>query len=97
MATSEDRLTVSVPELRIEEVILNETNPFKKAIHTFRIRCKKCGEIVLGRPVTRQSDWRTIQIHLAVRHGIEVDDGIPIRLLSYASFRRWMKSQKFER
>ena len=84
-------MSVSVPELKIEEIILNETNPFKKKLRTFRIRCRECGEIALGRPVTRQSDWRIIQIHLAVRHGIEVDGGIPVRLLSSSQFRRWLR------
>ena len=85
-------LEISVPELRVEDVLLNEANPFKKKLHSFRIRCTKCGEIVLARPVTRQSDWRRIQLHLAVRHGVEVDDGIPVRLLSGVKFRRWIKS-----
>jgi len=85
----------AVPEILIEDIILNGDNPLKKTMHWNRLRCKECGEIVLKRAVTTKEDWRKVQAHLKA-HGIEVDDGIPVRLLSGRQFRRWLRSLKKE-
>ncbi len=83
----------SVPQIKVEEVLLNANNPFKKKLTWRRLRCSECNEIVLGRGISSQEDWDKVRRHLKDRHGIIEDEGIPIRLLSLPLFRRWLKLQ----
>ena len=89
-------MKVSVPEIIIDEVRLNEDNPFKKTINWMRLRCKLCGGIVLGKGVSNEKEWNKVRNHLRHRHGIDPGPGIPIRLLSNPLFRRWVKKQMKE-
>ena len=85
---------ISVPQIVVDEVVLNENNPFKKTRNWNRLRCKLCGQTVLGRLVTSDADWNKIRNHLKIRHNIEEDEGIPIRLFSTPLFRAWLKLQR---
>lgn len=86
-------LQVSAPQIIVEDVILNSENPFKKKLRWQKLRCKLCNEIVLGKGIGTQKEWDKIRLHLEVRHGIEEDEGIPIRLLSSHLLRKWIKLQ----
>ena len=86
-------MKVSAPAIIVEEEILNATNPFKKRLHWMRLRCKLCGEIVLGKGICSQEEWDKIRMHLKYRHGIEEAKGIPIRLLSSCHRKKWLKKQ----
>jgi len=83
----------SAPQLKIEDIILNDNNPFKKRISWNRIRCRICDEIVLGKAIGNQKEWDKIRSHLRVVHGINEDEGIPIRLLSSGLYSRWIRIQ----
>lgn len=78
--------------LYLEEVRKNQSNPFKRKLTWSRVRCKLCSDVVLGKPVSSEKDWKTCQQHLK-NHGIIVDDGIPVRLFSAARFGRWFRQQ----
>jgi len=85
-------MSVSVPEILIEDIILNADNPFKKTRRWNHLRCKLCGEVVLRRGITRISDWEKVRWHLRCRHGIDPGPDVPIRLLSMPRFRQWVKT-----
>lgn len=85
-------MSVSVPEILIEDIMLNADNPFKKTKRWTHLRCKLCGEVVLRRAISRVSDWETVRSHLKYRHNIDPGSDIPVRLLSMRRFRRWVKS-----
>lgn len=85
-------IEVSVPEILIEEILLNENNPFKKTIHWMRLLCKLCGQIVLGKGVSNEKEWNKVRKHLKT-HGEDPGEGIPIRLLSPPLRRRWIRAR----
>jgi len=86
-------LKVSVPQIIVEEEMRNATNPFKKTLYWMKLRCKLCNEIVLGKGICNQKEWDKIRRHLEFRHGIEEDEGIPIRLLSSHLRAKWFRLQ----
>jgi len=86
-------MEITIPQLLVEDIRKNENNPFKKTIYWRQIRCRLCNEIVLGKGISNQKEWKKIKKHLKIRHDIEVDEDIPVRLLSPPLFRRWFKKQ----
>jgi hypothetical protein len=84
---------VAVPEVLIEDIYLNADNPFKKTMRWNHLKCKLCGEVILRRAITSKKDWQKVRTHLKIEHNIEVDEGVPMRLLSGKLFRIWLKSQ----
>lgn len=86
-------MEVSAPAISIEEEVLNANNPFKKRLNWIRLRCILCNEIVLGKGIGTQKEWDKIRFHLKIRHGIEEDEGIPIRLLSHHLHKKWVRNR----
>jgi len=86
---------VSAPAIAVEEVILNQDNPFKKTITWMRLRCRLCGEIVLGKGISNYREWNKVRMHLLLRHGIDEggEKDVPVRLLSPPLLRRWVREQ----
>jgi len=89
-------IEVAVPEILIEDIILNSENPFKRTLHWNRLRCKLCNEIILKRTVTNEKDWEKVRKHLRSKHSIEVSEEIPVRLLSRHLFGRWLRQIRGE-
>ena len=88
----------SVPEVIREEEILNKDNPFKKTLRQIRLRCAICEDrrIILGKGIGNEKDWDIVRRHMRIWHKIDIGEDIPIRLLSGAVFKRWIKRKKEE-
>jgi len=88
-----EKLEVAVPEIIVEEVVLNENNPFKKTVRWQRLKCKLCGEVALGRLISNRRDWHKVWCHLYYKHHIDAGEEPPVRLLSRRLFRSWLQQE----
>lgn len=89
-------MPISCPEIIREEEILNRDNPFKKTLRQIRLRCALCDDrrIILGKGIGGERDWDIVRRHMRVWHKREIGEDIPIRLLSHALLKKWIKTRK---